>query len=324
MACVLVQQGSALARSIDIVNRMIRWRLKDDPIDPEADPETHDPVYRASTRCKIFLGYTSNIVSSGLREVIRYLAEHRMIDVICTTAGGVEEDLIKVLAHSYLGDFSLSGAALRDKGINRAGNVLIPNSNYCQFQDWMFPILDAMIAEQKSEGTLWSPSKVIRRLGLEIGKLPGCEASIYYWAAKHNIPVYSPALTDGSIGDMMFFHSYENAGLVVDLVSDIRAMNEEAVFARKTGVLLIGGGMIKHHILNANMMRNGADFAVYINTGQEFDGSDSGARPDEAVSWGKLKAECESVKLYAEATLVVPILVAETFARHFEPRGISS
>jgi len=25
----------------------------------------------------------------------------------------------------------------------------------------------------------------------------------------------------------------------------------------------------------------------FINTGQEFDGSDSGARPDEAVSWGK-------------------------------------
>jgi deoxyhypusine synthase len=45
------------------------------------------------------------------------------------------------------------------------------------------------------------------------------------------------------------------------------------------------------------LKRNGADYAVYINTGQEFDGSDSGARPDEAVSWGKLKAGSQSVKV---------------------------
>ena len=46
---------------------------------------------------------------------------------------------------------------------------------------------------------------------------------------------------------------------------------------------------VKHHICNANLMRNGADYAVYINTASEFDGSDSGASCDEAVSWGKIK-----------------------------------
>ena len=67
-------------------------------------------------------------------------------------------------------------------------------------------------------------------------------------------------------------------------------------------------------------MRNGADFSVYINTAQEFDGSDAGARPDEAVSWGKIKPGSTAVKLYAEATLVFPLLVAETFARHVAER----
>ncbi|KAJ1517407.1 Deoxyhypusine synthase [Coelomomyces lativittatus] len=61
--------------------------------------------------------------------------------------------------------------------------------------------------------------------------------------------------------------------------------------------------------------RNGADFAVFINTGQEFDGSDAGARPDEAVSWGKIQMKGESVKVYADATLVFPLLVANTFAK---------
>lgn len=80
-------------------------------------------------------------------------------------------------------------------------------------------------------------------------------------------------------------------------------------------MIILGGGVIKHHICNANLMRNGADYAVFINTGQEFDGSDAGARPDEAVSWGKIRANAKSVKVSADATLVFPLLVAETFAR---------
>jgi deoxyhypusine synthase len=96
--------------------------------------------------------------------------------------------------------------------------------------------------------------------------------SIYYWAYKNNIPVFCPALTDGSLGDMIYFHSYKNPGLVLDLAGDIRAINDEAVHAKKTGMLILGGGVVKHHICNANLMRNGADFAVYVNTGQEFDG----------------------------------------------------
>ncbi len=36
-------------------------------------------------------------------------------------------------------------------------------------------------------------------------------------AWKNKIPVYSPALTDGSIGDMIYFHSYTNPGLILDI-----------------------------------------------------------------------------------------------------------
>lgn len=84
--------------------------------------------------------------------------------------------------------------------------------------------------------------------------------------------------------------------------------------AYRAGMIILGGGLIKHHIANACLMRNGADYAVYINTGQEYDGSDAGARPDEAVSWGKIKAEAKSVKLFADVTTVLPLIVAATFA----------
>ena len=65
-------------------------------------------------------------------------------------------------------------------------------------------------------------------------------------------------------------------------------------------------------------MRGGADFSVYINTAQEFDGSDAGARPDEAVSWGKISTKANLIKVYSEATLVLPILIGETFVRNFD------
>lgn len=242
--------------------------------------------------------------------------EHKMVDVLVTTAGGVEEDFIKCMADTYLGDFALKGADLRKRGLNRIGNMLVPNSNYCKFEDWIMPILDKMLEEQQQDGVRWTPSKMIERLGREINH----PSSIYYWAAKNGIPVYCPAITDGSIGDMLYFHSYRSPGLVVDLVGDIRAMNDEAVRAkpRKTGMIILGGGVPKHHICNANLMRNGVDFAILINTAQEFDGSDSGAKPDEAVSWGKIKMEAQPVKVCGDATILFPLVVAQTFVKHWK------
>lgn len=73
------------------------------------------------------------------------------MDCIVTSAGGIEEDFIKCLGPTYLGDFALSGKDLRAKGINRIGNLLVPNNNYCMFEDWLNPILDTMIQEQKEQ-----------------------------------------------------------------------------------------------------------------------------------------------------------------------------
>ncbi|PGH21312.1 deoxyhypusine synthase [Polytolypa hystricis UAMH7299] len=296
-------QASAVGDAARIINGMRAWR----------DPETGD-------KTTIFLGYTSNLISSGLRDTLRYLVQYKHVSAIVTTAGGVEEDFIKCLAPTYLGAFSTPGASLRAKGMNRIGNLIVPNSNYCAFEDWVIPILDKMVEEQEAaklqntdEPFFWTPSKIIHRLGKEINN----EESVYYWAYKNDIPVFCPALTDGSLGDMMYFHTYKTSPhhLRVDIVEDLRKLNTMAVRAKRTGMIILGGGLVKHHIANACLMRNGAESAVYINTAQEFDGSDAGARPDEAVSWGKIKTDAQSVKVYAEATVVFPLIVAATFAR---------
>lgn len=285
-------------------------------------------------RCRIWLCFTSNMISSGLREAFCFLAKHKMIDAVVTSAGGVEEDLIKSLAPTVVGEFTLKGRLLRKKGWNRIGNLIVPNENYCMFEDWVQPLLDEMLRIQNSKmkeilqkhsppeelnlsDAVWTPSRMTDFLGEAVGHLPKGEESVLYWCHKNRIPVFCPGLTDGSLGDNIFFHTYRNPGLVIDLAADIRRINDLAAKSPCSGLIILGGGLPKHHACNAHLMKNGAEFAVYINSGNDFDGSDSGATPDEAVSWGKIKTTAHPVKVTADATLCFPLLVAATFAKRF-------
>ncbi|CAN0570225.1 unnamed protein product [Ectocarpus sp. 12 AP-2014] len=125
------------------------------------------------------------MVSCGVRETIRFLAQHKMVDCIVTSAGGVEEDFLKCLRPTYLGDFDLKGRDLRLKGQNRIGNLVVENRNYCEFEDWLNPILNKMTDEQEADKVVWTPSTMIERLGREIDN----EESIYYWCAKVGLPL---------------------------------------------------------------------------------------------------------------------------------------
>ncbi|XP_031144036.2 deoxyhypusine synthase-like [Sander lucioperca] len=301
-------QATKVGLAIQKINAMIERRQQPMEGGVDEDPSTCPCLMS----CTIFLSYTSNLISSGLRETIRYLAEHKMVDVLVTTAGGIEEDLMKCFSPTYIGGFTMSGKDLYEKGHNRAGNTLIPQENYVKFHKWMPPILKQMLLEQNTQGVCWTPSKMIHRLGKEINN----PESVYYWAYKNNIPVFCPALTDGAIGDELFVFSSENPGLKLDIVEDISKLNSLAIAANSTGMIILGGGVAKHQVCNANFWRNGADYAVYVNTAQEFDGSDSGGSPDEAVSWGKIKVDAKPVKVCADASIIFPLLVAETFAVH--------
>lgn len=259
----------------------------------------------------IYLGYTSNMVTSGLRDIFRYLAQHKKVDVIVTTAGGVEEDIIKCLGDFILGDFRANGSELRKKGINRAGNIFIPNSRYCDFEDFIMPVLEEIYKEQKKSGKVISASELVWKLGEKIDN----EDSIYYWCYKNKIKVFCPAITDGSLGDMIYFFKSKHPDFKVDVAQDIWEMNNTTIGKKQTGIIILGAGVVKHHIANANMFRNGADYAVYINDAEEADGSDAGALPEEAVSWGKILPNAQRVKLYGDAILLFPFIVAKCFVK---------
>jgi len=84
------------------------------------------------------------MASCGMRDYLRYLCEHKMVDCIVTTCGGIEEDIMKCMADSYIGEFSLRGADLRAKGLNRIGNLIVPNKNYELLESWFLPLVKEM------------------------------------------------------------------------------------------------------------------------------------------------------------------------------------
>jgi deoxyhypusine synthase len=282
-------QASHFSKAIEVVNNMIE------------------------DKATIFLGYTSNMISSGLREVFRHLVEKGKVNYVVTSGGGVEEDIIKCLGDCVLGDFRLPGKELREKGINRIGNILAPNNNYIKFEEFIMPVLEGLYQEQKKRGRGIMPWELIWKLGEVIDN----KDSVYYWAWKNKVKVFCPSILDGSLGDMVYFFKGKSGreDFEIDIAGETSMLNNSTTGLEKSGVVILGAGVVKHSILNAHLYRNGCDYAVYINTAQEFDGSDAGALPEEAISWGKIRPNAKSVKVYGDATILFPLLVAETFAK---------
>ena len=140
------------------------------------------------------------------------------------------------------------------------------------------------------------------------------ESSILYWAAKQNIPVYVPGITDGAVGYQIWLFSQDH-DFRIDLLKDESELNEIVFTAKKTGALIVGGGISKHHTLWWNQFKDGLDYAVYISTAVEWDGSLSGARPREAVSWHKIKQKADHVMIEGDASVILPIMVSSLITR---------
>ena len=250
----------------------------------------------------VFLAYTSNMVTSGLRDVIRYLVEHRLVDVLVTSAGGVEEDIIKCFASFKLGSFHVPGKLLFSEGVSRTGNVFIPVDRYTHLERFLRPALDQAFSVREC----WTVHELLG----EVGRVLDRDDSILTWAYRNKIPCFCPGIQDGAFGEFFLFRSQRGEPFVVDIGKENKAISDLALNSARTGAIILGGGVAKHFTLLANILRDGLDYVVFINTGSELDGSDSGARPDEAVTWAKIKPDALSVKVWCDATIAFPLLVS--------------
>ncbi len=280
-------QASHFGKAVDIINQM----RKDDAV--------------------IFLSCTSNIISSGLRDILKFLVKNNMVHFIVTSAGGIEEDIIKCLKPFHMGVFDVKGKMLFERGVSRIGNIFVPTDRYTYFEKFMRNVFPEIHREQKKLGRPLCTSEIIWLLGRHIDH----KDSIMYWAYKNKIPVICPAIMDGSFGDLAYFYKRNNPDFAIDVVRDTEITIKQVEESEKTAIIALGGGVPKHYVLNANIFRDGVDYAVYITTAQFYDGSDSGGNTEEAISWAKIKPDARHVIINSEATLIFPLLVAATFAK---------
>lgn len=264
-------------------------------------------------KCLKFISFTGNLVATGTRGALKELVKRKLVDVVVTTCGTIDHDLARSWKDYYKGSFLMNDAKLRTQNINRLGNVLVPNESYgLIIEKKMQPLLQELWKEGIREV---SSSQLCR----EIGKRSCNETSILYWAAKNSVPVYVPGITDGAVGYQTWLFSQDH-DFRLNLLKDSGELSEIVFNAKKTGALLVGGGISKHHTLWWNQFKDGLDYALYVSTADEWDGSLSGARPREAVSWGKISERAKKTMIEGDASVILPILVSALITRNEKAR----
>ncbi len=251
---------------------------------------------------KIFLTFTSNMVTSGLRGFFAQLLKLKIPNAIVTTVGGIEEDIMKSYGEKFfIGEFNSDGIELYEKGINRVGNLFIPNESYVKFEDLIKPILTKLYEKKKR----WSVSEMLKEIGLELND----NNSILYQASKNKIPIYCPAITDGAFGFHLFLFQQSHPDFVVDVVSDFGNIILSISQDDKKGIIALGGSVSKHHAILASLINGGLDYAVYMTTARSSSGSMSGATTDEAKSWGKIKDNSDAATVIGDVSITFPLMM---------------
>jgi len=262
--------------------------------------------------CIKFLSFPACIVSTGTRGILKDLIKKKFFDVVITTSGTLDHDLARIWKDYYHGSFMTNDKELHKKGINRLGNIFIPNECYGKIlEEKMQPVLEELY-KQKNK---WSTRELVWEFGKKLEKEKNCEDSIIYWAYKNKIPIYVPGITDGAFGSQIWMYYQEHRDFVIDLLKDEQELSDITFDAKKSGALIIGGGISKHHIIWWNQYKSGLDHVVYITTAVEYDGSLSGAETREAISWGKIKEEADNVTINGDATVILPLMINAIYER---------
>ncbi len=258
--------------------------------------------------CTKFFSFPACIVATGCRGIMRDLVKNKLVDVIITTCGTLDHDLARSWRNYYHGSFEMDDAKLHREGINRIGNILAPNESYgLVLEEKMQPIMHELWRRGKRE---LSGKELIWEFGRRMKR-----DSILYWSWKKKIPIYVPGMFDGAFGSQIWLFWQDHREFKLNQFQDEQELADIVFDAKHTGALVIGGGISKHHTLWWNQFRQGLDYAVYITTAPEWDGSLSGARVREAVSWGKVKEKARYVTVEGDATVLLPLIIGALMER---------
>jgi len=258
--------------------------------------------------CLKFLSFVGAIISTGLRGIIKDIIKNKWFDVVITTCGALDHDIARHFSNYNEGSFTLDDVMLSEKNMHRLGNILVPMDSYGPLIEEK---MQSFLEEEYNKGTReMSTEDICKMIGDHLG-----EDSFLYWASKNEIKVIVPGIMDGAVGSQIWLFTQKHADFKLNITKDADTLSGLIFKAKKSGALMLGGGISKHHTLWWNQYRDGLDFAVYITTAQEFDGSLSGALVREAISWGKVTQNAKQTTIHAEITTVLPFLYSALLSR---------
>ena len=258
--------------------------------------------------CQKFLSFVGAIISTGLRGIIKDMIKNKWFNTVITTCGALDHDIARHFSNYNEGSFTLDDVMLAEKNIHRLGNILVPMDSYGPLIEEK---MQSFLEEEYSKGTReMSTEDVCKMIGDHLG-----EDSFLYWASKNKINVIVPGIMDGAVGSQIWMFTQKHTDFKLNITKDADTLSGLIFKAKKSGALMLGGGISKHHTLWWNQYRDGLDFAVYITTAQEFDGSLSGALVREAISWGKVTQNAKQTTIHAEITTVLPFLYSVLLSR---------
>jgi deoxyhypusine synthase len=205
------------------------------------------------------------------------------------------------------GSLSINDLELRERGLGRVGDIYIEQKGFEKLEQKIYAVLDDLPAVKKNQ---LSQVELLN----ELGKTVDDNESILNKASKHNIPIFSPGLLDSMLGLHLWTYS-QLKKISIDPLRDLNELSNYIYNSTKSGAIILGGGLPKHHVLGANILRDGVDVAVQITLDRPEGGSQSGAPLEEAISWKKVQSKEGTVTVIGDAIIIFPIMVAATIER---------
>ncbi len=260
-------------------------------------------IYREMIKdreCTRFFGLAGAMVPAGMRQIVSDLIRDREIDILVTTGANLVHDIIESMGlHHYKGTDAVDDIELKHNAINRIYDVFLPEEHFSLLEEKLQPIFKELPEKL-------SISELLSHIG---GKIDD-EGSILKSAYDMRVPVYCPAIADSIIGLQAWLYK-QTKPLNVDVFADMRGLIDVCYEAKRTGVVIVGGGVPKNFILQVMLVTpKSFDYAIQLTMDRPETGGLSGATLDEARSWGKIGEKARSVTVYSDATITLPIIVA--------------
>jgi deoxyhypusine synthase len=278
-----VLQGGRVGKAVDIIAEMFR-----------------DRDYTN------FITLSGPLVPGGMRLIIRDLIKDGYINVVVTNGANIVHDLIESMGRThYIGTSNVDDEKLQQQGYNRVYDIFIENTTFVDLEGFVGKLVDE-ISEGIKEGIAFH--ELLRELGEKISD----EESILKVAAEKGVTIFCPGLLDSMLGIPLWMYSKQKK-LEINPIKDFELFTDLVFDAKKTGAIILGGGIPKHQTQYINTLRGGLDAAIQLSSARTEDGSLSGAPLRESITWGKLQKgqlKEKTATIFGEVTSLFPLIIA--------------